>query len=92
MSRNIALNMVVGQLPRYIVESIAIGGILVLSIYFAFTSENLTSDTAGAILPNLGLYALAGYKLIPAIQGIIMQQPRYDLVRHQLSQSIQIYH
>ena len=54
-----------GQLPRYAVETVALGLILVLAIYLLGTGRN-----AGQIFPLLGLYAFAGYRLMPALQQI----------------------
>lgn len=51
--------------PRYVIEVIAFGGILALSLFLMMRRDNL-----GSVLPLLGLYAFAGYKLLPAAQHI----------------------
>lgn len=58
-----ALNAVVSQLPRYALESIAFGGIVLIVLY-------LLQQGAGfeAVVPTIGLYALAGYRLMPSLQ------------------------
>ena len=55
----------IGQLPRYAVETVAFGLILALAIYLLGTGRG-----AAQVLPLLGLYAFAGYRLMPALQQI----------------------
>jgi ABC-type bacteriocin/lantibiotic exporter with double-glycine peptidase domain len=54
-----------GLLPRYAVETVAFSLILVLAIYLLTTGRG-----TGELLPLLGLYAFAGYRLMPALQLI----------------------
>ena len=67
MSRYLALDMVLGQVPKYLIEAIAFGGILVLSVVLL---ANSGQGEMGNVLPVLGLYAFAGYRILPAIQQI----------------------
>lgn len=53
------------QLPHFILEAIAFGGILIIILYM-MAQTNSFNDT----LPIISLYAFAGYRLMPAIQGI----------------------
>jgi HlyD family secretion protein len=53
-----------GQVPRYAMELIAFGGIIFLVLYLLSSHEG----NLGAILPVLSVYALAGFKLLPAFQ------------------------
>ncbi|MDA9153749.1 ABC transporter ATP-binding protein/permease [Planktomarina temperata] len=55
----------ISQIPRFIIEAIAFGGLIAVIIF------NLTvfGSISGA-LPIIALYALSGYKLIPALQQI----------------------
>lgn len=53
------------DVPKYIVESLGVGGILALVIFLMATGDGL-----GSILPILGLYAFAAYRLLPAAQHI----------------------
>ncbi len=57
--------LLISQLPRYALETIAFGGIL--SIVVFLISRELNSEQ---IVPLLALYALAGYRLMPAFQQI----------------------
>jgi ATP-binding cassette, subfamily B, bacterial PglK len=58
-------NGFVGILPRYVLEVLAIGGMVGAILYLLLRGDNLTS-----ILPLLGLYALAAYRLLPAVQQV----------------------
>lgn len=49
--------------PRYIIEILAFGGILSVMLYLLITGRNLQTT-----LPLLSIYALAGYRLLPALQ------------------------
>ena len=56
---------VISELPRYILEAIAFGGILLIILYMMAQSGNFTSA-----LPIISLFAFAGYRLLPALQMI----------------------
>jgi ABC-type multidrug transport system fused ATPase/permease subunit len=56
---------VVGQLPRYALEAIAFGGMLLVMLYLMAKSGSFASA-----LPIIALYAFAGYRLMPALQQI----------------------
>ena len=56
---------VISQLPRYILEIFAFGGILLIALFELSTKNNLSSA-----LPTLSLYAFAGYRLMPIMQQI----------------------
>lgn len=50
--------------PRYLVETLAYGGILLVTLYL-LESKGSIED----VIPVLSLYALSGYRLIPSLQG-----------------------
>jgi len=54
-----------GDLPKFIVETVVFSAILILSIYIL-----LNKGADGSALAFLSLYAMAGYKLLPAAQTI----------------------
>jgi len=64
-ARSQALLQVVAQLPRYILEAIAFGGIILVILYKMASTGNF-----GDSLPIISLYVLAGYRLLPALQII----------------------
>jgi len=49
--------------PKYILEFLAFGSILGITIYLFISEGNIQSA-----LPRLSLYAVAGYRLLPALQ------------------------
>jgi len=57
------LSKVINQAPRYILEMVAFGGIILIAVYLIFVQKNIQQ-----VIPMLGLYAFAGYRLMPALQ------------------------
>lgn len=60
-----ALSEIIGQLPRFILEIIAFGGILLIILFKMKQSVEFTN-----MLPIISLYVFAGYRLMPALQQI----------------------
>lgn len=60
-----AQSQTISQLPKYLMESVAFGGLLVISIFTIYSGKQVNQ-----ILPLLALYAFAGYRLMPALQMI----------------------
>jgi ATP-binding cassette, subfamily B, bacterial PglK len=60
-----ATSQILAQLPRYLLELIAFGGMLFVILYLMAGDKSFSN-----ILPIVTLYALAGYRLIPAFQLI----------------------
>lgn len=56
---------IIGLIPRYIMEIIAFGGIIIVVLYFLIVKGEL-----GEFLPVIGLYAVSVYRLLPSIQSI----------------------
>ncbi|MEM1318969.1 MAG: ABC transporter ATP-binding protein [Bacteroidota bacterium] len=56
------LNLILAS-PRYVLEFLAFGSILAITVYLYTSSGNIQSA-----LPRLSLYAVAGYRLLPALQ------------------------
>ena len=56
---------VFSQLPRYALEATAFGGLLLAALYLLDQK-----GTFAKAIPIIGLYALAGYRLMPALQQI----------------------
>jgi len=56
----------ISQIPRYALETLAFGGILLIVLFFLVSME----ETAGEVVPLLSLYAFSGYRLLPALQNI----------------------
>jgi ABC-type multidrug transport system fused ATPase/permease subunit len=68
-ARTYALNQaaasVINQLPRFALEAIAFGGMLLVILYLMSQSGNFANA-----LPTIAFYAFAGYRLMPALQQI----------------------
>lgn len=60
-----ASNNIIAIMPRFLLEIVAFGGILLIALYLLKTSGSFKQA-----LPILSLYALAGYRLLPALQQI----------------------
>lgn len=79
---------VLGQLPKHLVEFLALGSIGVFSIYLALTHSSGDAN----IFSEMAIYAIAGFKILPAIQHIFgnVVQIRsniqsYDAIHNDLS-------
>lgn len=59
-------NSAIGQVPRYFMELIAFGSMIALVLYLIKAHQG----NLGAVLPILAVYALAAFKLLPALQQI----------------------
>jgi ABC-type bacteriocin/lantibiotic exporter with double-glycine peptidase domain len=60
-----ARSSVIGEMPRYAMEIIAFGGVLLMTLYLLQSQQGLNQA-----LPMIALYTLAGYRLMPGLQGI----------------------
>ena len=60
-----AMAGVISQSPRFALEAIAFGGMLLVVLYLMAQSTNFVDA-----VPIIALYAFAGYRLIPALQQI----------------------
>jgi ATP-binding cassette, subfamily B, bacterial PglK len=60
-----ASSQVISLLPRFILEAIAFGGILLIILYTMQQTGSFNNA-----LPIISLYVFAGYRLIPALQKI----------------------
>ena len=64
-ARATALQNIIAEIPRYTIEVLAFGSILIVALYVAVSSGNFRD-----IAPLISVYALAGYRLIPAMQRV----------------------
>lgn len=60
-----ASEQTIRQIPRFALEAVAFGGMLLLMLYLM--AQN---NTFANVLPIITLYAFAGYRLMPAMQQI----------------------
>ncbi len=62
---------------RYFVEPLAFGGLVVAVLLLAARGRDFSD-----ILPNLGVMALAGYRLLPSLQLLYAQLTQVSSMRH----------
>jgi len=59
---------VIQMVPKYALEMVTFGGIVLMVLYLLTVSKNFT-----AIMPILAVYVFAGYRLMPMLQQIFTQ-------------------
>lgn len=64
-TRQMIAGALITQLPKYLIESLAFGGILGISLYIVGVKETMQE-----IIPVATLYAVAAYRILPAFQQI----------------------
>lgn len=62
-----ASSMAIGQAPRFLIEPLAFGAIIVIVLFALWNDGDLA-----AVLPIAGLFAYAGYRLMPSFQNIFV--------------------
>ena len=67
MAKSQASIVAINKLPRFGIEAITFGGILIISIFLVFTSKNFSNA-----MTIIALYAFAGYRLMPTFQSIYL--------------------
>jgi ABC-type multidrug transport system fused ATPase/permease subunit len=64
-SNHAASASVMSNIPRFALETVAFGGIILIVLYLLVTRGDLAQ-----VLPLVGLFAFAGYRMMPAVQWI----------------------
>jgi ABC-type multidrug transport system fused ATPase/permease subunit len=64
-ANNEATSRIFASLPRFFIEAICFGGMILLILIMMARGDNFVK-----IMPIIGLYAFAGYRLIPSIQQV----------------------
>jgi len=77
MARMYARTPVFANSARYVVEPLAFGGLVVAVLLLAARGRDFSD-----ILPNLGVMALAGYRLLPSLQLLYAQLTQVSSMRH----------
>ena len=75
-------NNVLGQLPKYFLETVCIGAVLGVILFKIYAGENLNS-----MIPQLAAFAIAAFKLLPSVSKvnnyanlIVFLKPSVDLI------------
>lgn len=66
---------VIAQLPKFILEILAFGGMLLVMLYLLTQSGSFSNA-----IPIVALYAFAGYRLLPALQQIYVAMTQIRFV------------
>ena len=69
VAREHTRSLVLSDVPRYGIEAVAFGGILLICVLLLARSGG-TGGSLEDVLPILGLFAFAGYRMMPAVQAI----------------------
>lgn len=69
-AHTVASNLTLNRVPKYIVEAIAFGGIIAIVLSLIISGNQIESNALGRVLPMVGLYAFAAYRLQPALHFI----------------------
>ena len=77
MARMFARTPIFANSARYFVEPLAFGGLVVAVLLLAARGRDFSD-----ILPNLGVMALAGYRLLPSLQLLYAQLTQVSSMRH----------
>jgi ABC-type bacteriocin/lantibiotic exporter with double-glycine peptidase domain len=67
MAYNTALVDIFAQLPRFALEAISFGGLILVILFYMLATNDIAK-----VLPIIALYAFTGYRLMPAIQKIFV--------------------
>lgn len=78
-----ALESILSMLPRFGLEAIAFGGILLVALYLMKKMGDIQN-----VVPIIALYAFAGYRLMPALQQIYVSLTKLRIV----SASLDVLH
>ena len=64
-SKHLVSAQIISLIPRFIIEMIVFGGMMLLVLYLISKSSNFYD-----VIPIIALYAFAGYRLLPSLQLI----------------------
>jgi len=71
-SDRLAKGTIISRVPRYALETVAFGGLLLIVLYLLATQGDMAK-----VLPLIGLYAFAGYRMMPALQNVFQSAARF---------------
>ena len=69
-SRHQASAQTISQIPKFLMEAIGFGGVILLTLVLIMKGEGDSGASLGDVLPILGAYTFAGYRLLPAVQNV----------------------
>jgi ATP-binding cassette subfamily C protein len=72
---------VLANVTRYLVEPLAFGGLVLAVMVLAVRGRDFSD-----ILPNLAVMAVAGYRLLPALQLLYSQATQFTSMRYSVDE------
>lgn len=69
-AKDLTFNQTLQQSPRFLVELLAFGSLIIGVIILILNSTSGTSTALATGLPLIGFYAFAGYRILPALQAM----------------------
>jgi len=70
LARAQAFTHTIANVPKYAVEAVAFCGLVALALALMLRHGGAGTAALGAFLPLIGLYAFAGVRMLPAVQGL----------------------
>jgi len=82
-ARHLASQSLLGQIPLHIIETIGYGCLILLAIFLVLDNQHITD-----ILPIIGLYGVAAYRMLPAAQNIFRSVNSIKFSMHILNEVV----
>ena len=79
VSRHLGTNRVYKLAPKYVIEALAFGGLMLLLISLLVTGSSVDS-----LIPLMGLFAFAGYRMMPAFRDLMNGMASFQFNREVL--------
>ena len=79
-ARHIATRDTLGQIPLYVIETVGYGSLIILAIVLVLSGKDVSH-----ILPVLGLYGFAAYRMLPAAQIMYRAMTQIKFAQQTLS-------
>lgn len=87
--RGLRMNRLIGILPKYVIESVCMTGLLLAVIFKMFLGQR----EIDAFIPQLAVFAVAAFRLLPSVGKInehmsatLYSAPSLDLIYHDLKE------
>lgn len=59
-----------GQVPKFLIEAIGFSSVTISMLEAMAANGGVNGGGLGGVLPVLGLYAFAGFRMLPAVQNV----------------------